>query len=95
MVLGSQLVSLGFGFRNNSGTLQFKNSGGAWSSFGASAAASKKTTILTGSVGAGLRLGIDGGFDISGIAGASQTNMIDVFCQWSDDAIWRNICEHY
>jgi hypothetical protein len=69
----------GFGFRNTGGTMQFKNNGGAWSSFGASAAASKKTTILTGSVGAGLRLGIDGGFDISGIAGASQSNMIDVF----------------
>jgi hypothetical protein len=69
----------GFGFRNTGGTMQFKNSAGAWSSFGASAAASKKTTILTGSVGAGLRLGIDGGFDISGIAGASQSNMIDVF----------------
>ena len=69
----------GFGFRNNSGTLQFKNSGGAWSSFGASSSASKKTTILTGSVAAGLRLGIDGGFDISGITGASQTNMVDVY----------------
>jgi hypothetical protein len=69
----------GFGFRNTGGTMQFKNSGGSWSAFGASAAAFKKTTILTGSVAAGLRLGIDGGFDMSGISGTSQTNMVDVY----------------
>ena len=69
----------GFGFRNNAGTMQFKSSGGSWAGFGASAAASKTSTVLTGSIPAGARLGIDGGFDMSGIAGTSQTNMVDVY----------------
>ena len=60
--------------------MQFKNSGGSWSNFGASAAASKSATAMSSSVSSGTRVfGGAGKFDMSGVAGASESNMIDVY----------------
>ena len=69
----------GFGVRNNAGTMQFKNSGGSWDNFGGSASASKTSSVMSASIGAGTRVfGGAGKFNFSAVVG-QEDDMVDVY----------------
>ena len=69
----------GFGIRNNNGTMQFKNSGGSWTTFGAGASADKKSLLVSGSgIPSGARAHI-GAFDVSSIPVADREDRIDAY----------------
>jgi len=71
--------SAGFGIRNNNGTMQFKNSTGAWTTFGAGATADKKTLEVSGSgIASGDRAHI-GALDLSSIPVADREDRVDAY----------------
>ena len=74
--------SAGFGFKNNAGTMQFKNSGGAWANFGSStnSTAAKVTKELASPIAAGNRIfGAGNGLDVSDFSGGEDNGRIDLF----------------
>ena len=79
---GMTAGSGGFGFRNNAGTMQFKNSGGSWANFGSStnATAAKETKELASPINAATRVfGTGNGLDISSFLGGEDNGRIDLF----------------
>ena len=72
--------SSGFGFRNNGGTMQFKNNGGSWTTFsGDEVTESKTVKAVSSTINAGTRIfGAGNGFDVSEI-GSTTNARVDVF----------------
>ena len=72
----------GFGFRNNAGTMQFKNNGGSWTNFGSSTneVAAKVSKELTAALAADNRVfGAGNGLDCSSFSGPEDNGRIDLF----------------